>query len=156
MIGPGRAESPAATALEDAARQAWVRGLRAGRAAWPAHPLSAAARQRPEVAGVLAEMVAGYPGQHWTGDDPHQQTGPRPIDALEDLAVLALVAVGERDVPCFREMSAVLARRLPDVRYHVIADAGHMVNLEQAAAVNDLLSGFLDHLPAPAATRPER
>jgi pimeloyl-ACP methyl ester carboxylesterase len=40
-------------------------------------------------------------------------------------------------------MSAVLARRLPSAAYHVVADAGHMVNMEQPAAVNNLLIGFL-------------
>jgi pimeloyl-ACP methyl ester carboxylesterase len=143
-----------AAGLERAAQQARTRGLLAGREAWLAHPLFAAARRRPDVAGALAQMVAGYPGQHWTGDDPHQVTGPEPIDTLEDLTMPALVAVGERDVPCFREMSAVLARRLPDVRYQVIAGAGHMVSLEQPAAVNALLTEFLDHLPVPAAASP--
>lgn len=133
--------------LEEAARQAMTHGLLAGRAAWLAHPLFAAARQRPDVASVLTEMVAGYPGQHWTGDDPHQAVGPPLIDALADLAGPALVMVGERDVPCFREMSAVLASRLPGARQEVIAAAGHMVNMEQPAVVNALLTEFLDHLP---------
>lgn len=136
-----------AAGLELAAQQAMALGLLAGRAAWLAHPLFAAARQRPDLAGVLAEMVAGYPGQHWTGNDPHEVTGPPLIDALPDLTVPALVVVGEQDVPCFREMSAVLARGLPDARQEVIEAAGHMVNLEQPAAVNALLTEFLDHLP---------
>ena len=44
-----------------------------------------------------------------------------------------------RDVPGFREMSAVLARRIPGAAYRVVADAGHMVTLEQPAVVSDLL-----------------
>jgi pimeloyl-ACP methyl ester carboxylesterase len=43
----------------------------------------------------------------------------------------------------FREMSAVLARRIPGAAYHVVANAGHMVTMEQPAAINDLLTGFL-------------
>jgi 3-oxoadipate enol-lactonase len=144
-----------AAGLEEAARQARAHGLLAGRAAWLAHPLFAAARQRPDLAGLLAQMVAGYPGQHWTGDDPHRTTGTPLIDALPDLAVPSLVVVGDRDVPCFREMSAVLARRLPGARQEVIAAAGHMVNLEQPAAVNALLGGFLNQLPPMAATGTE-
>jgi pimeloyl-ACP methyl ester carboxylesterase len=97
---------------------------------------------RVALQAALAAMVAGYPGQHWLGQDPHRETR-RPIDVLEGIAVPALVAVGERDVPGFREMSAVLARRIPGAAYHVVADAGHMVTLEQPAAVNDLLTGFL-------------
>jgi len=138
-------------ALDDAAQRARASGLLAGRASWLAHPLFATARQRPAVASHLAAMVAGYPGQHWTGHDPHQETQPQPIDVLEDLAMPVLVAVGEFDVPGFREMSAVLARRIPGARYQLVSGAGHMINLEQPAIVNELLTGFLDRLPSAAA-----
>ena len=145
-----------AAALDEASRQARARGLRAGREAWLAHPLFTAARQQPDVASSLAAMVGGYPGQHWIGHDPHQQTGPRPIDALEQLVMPVLVAVGERDVPGFREMAAVLARRIPGAQYHVVTGAGHMINMEQPAAVNGLLARFLDQPPPAAATAPAR
>ena len=138
-----------AEALDEATRQAQACGMLAGRAAWLAHPLFAAAREQPGVAGQLAAMVGGYPGQHWTGPDPHRQTRPQPIDALEDLAMPVLVAVGEKDVPGFREMSAVLGRRIPGARCHVVPGAGHMINMEQPAAVNELLARFLQQLPRP-------
>jgi 3-oxoadipate enol-lactonase len=128
-----------ARALDEVARRVQAGGVLAGREAWLAHPLFAAARERPDLAGPLAAMVAGYPGQHWLGQDPHRQTRP-PIDVLEGVAGPVLVAVGERDVPGFREMSAVLARRIPGATYRVVADAGHMINMEQPAAVTELLT----------------
>ena len=127
-----------ARALDEVARRVQAGGVLAGREAWLAHPLFATARERPDLAGPLAAMVAGYPGQHWLGQDPHRQTRP-PIDVLEGVAGPVLVAVGERDVPGFREMSAVLARRIPGATHHIVADAGHMINMEQPAAVNELL-----------------
>jgi 3-oxoadipate enol-lactonase len=137
-----------ARAMDEVARRVQTGGVLAGREAWLAHPLFAAARERPDLAGALAAMVAGYPGQHWLGQDPHRQTRP-PIDVLEGVAAPTLVAVGERDVPSFREMSAVLARRIPGAAYHAVADAGHMINIEQPAAVNALLTRFVrDELPA--------
>ena len=146
-----------ARALDEGARQAQARGVLAGRAAWLAHPLFAAAREQPDVASRLAAMVDGYPGQHWTGHDPHQQTGPPPIDTLEDLAMPVLVLAGERDVRGFREMSAVLGRRIPGAQYHVVAGAGHMVNMEQPSAVNELLAGFSSGSGRPRPwRRPER
>ena len=36
----------------------------------------------------------------------------------------------------------------------MIAGAGHMANMEQAAAVNELLAGFLDRLPPSASETP--
>ena len=144
-----------AEALNEASRQAQARGVVAGRAAWLAHPLFAAARQRPAVASALAAMVAGYPGQHWISRDPHLETERRPVDALDELAMPVLVAVGEHDVPGFQEMSAVLARGIPAAQYHVVADAGHMINMEQPGAVNALLSRFLEQFgPAPQGEQP--
>ena len=140
--------------LDEVARQVRAGGVPAGRAAWLAHPLFAAARQRPDLATSLAGMVAGYPGQHWLGLDPHQQVRPDPFDALERVAAPTLVAVGEHDVPGFREMSAVLACRIPGAENRVIAGAGHMANLEQPAAVSELLAGFLDRLPPSASEAP--
>ena len=46
-------------------------------------------------------------------------------------------------MPGFREMSAVLARRIPGAAYHLVAGAGHMVSMEQPAAINDLLISFV-------------
>jgi pimeloyl-ACP methyl ester carboxylesterase len=40
-------------------------------------------------------------------------------------------------------MSAVLARRIPGARYHVVRGAGHMINMEQPGTVNELLASFL-------------
>jgi hypothetical protein len=48
-------------------------------------------------------------------------------------------------------MSATLARRIPGAQHHVVPDAGHMINMEQPAAVNELLTRFIGGLPAPAA-----
>ena len=145
-----------AGALDEVARQVQVGGVIAGRAAWLAHPLFATSRARPELADELAAMVAGYPGQHWLGQDPHRPVQPQPVDVLEDLAVPVLVAVGERDVPGFREMSAVLARRIPGAEYRVVADAGHLTNMEQPAAVSELLTRFLTGLPVPPQAKDER
>jgi pimeloyl-ACP methyl ester carboxylesterase len=131
-----------ARALEEVARQVQAGGVLAGRAAWLAHPLFTAARRRPGLAGQLAAMVAGYPGQHWLGQDSHRPTRP-PIDVLEGVAGPVLVAVGEHDVPGFREMSAVLARRIPGAEYRVVPDAGHMINMEQPAVVSELLTRFV-------------
>jgi len=141
-------DAPSQAAMDHAVEMARTRGLLAGRAAWLAHPLFAEAGHQPEVADRLAAMVAGYPGQHWIGPDPHDREQSAPIDRLAELVMPALVLVGERDVPGFREMSAVLARRIPGARYHVVAEAGHMVNMERPTPVNEVLTPFLAELPA--------
>jgi pimeloyl-ACP methyl ester carboxylesterase len=125
------------------ARQVSAAGVGAGQQAWLAHPLFAPARARPDLAARLTEMVTGYPGQHWLGQDPHRQDGRPPIEALAELTMPTLVVAGERDVPCFLAMSDVLASRIPGAESVRIAGAGHMVNLEQPAIISDLLDRFL-------------
>lgn len=67
-------------------------------------------------------------------------------EALAGLALPVLVVAGERDgasLPACRALAAAL----PDARLEVIAEAGHVVNLEGARAFNAVLEAFLDALP---------
>ncbi|HTT54625.1 MAG TPA: hypothetical protein VMH35_24805 [Streptosporangiaceae bacterium] len=85
------------------------------------HPPSAAR----VVARPGARLAFQVTGDGASRDD--QETRPRPLDALDDLARPVLVAVGERDVPGFRERPAVLARRIPGslaARHRKLAPAG--------------------------------
>jgi pimeloyl-ACP methyl ester carboxylesterase len=119
-------------------KQLRLGGLAAAKSAWLRHGFFAAARSRPEVAARLEQMVGDYSGQVWTGRDPH---GPHPdvLRRLPTITVPTTVVVGELDVPCFREMADVLAARIPGARKIVVPDAGHMVNMEAPAAVNEIL-----------------
>jgi 3-oxoadipate enol-lactonase len=136
-------DAEAKAGMAEVSRQVAAGGVPAGRAAWLAHPLFAAARQDPVLAEQLAAMVADYPGQHWLGKDPHLPDDPPPIQALEQITVPALVVVGENDVPGFLQMSDVLAHRLPAAEYVVIPNAGHMVNMEQPGQVTAVMREFL-------------
>jgi 3-oxoadipate enol-lactonase len=138
---PWDAESEAG--LAELSRQVAAGGVAAGRTAWLAHPLFAAARRDPVLAEQLAAMVADYPGQHWLGIDPHLPDDLPLIQALEQITAPALVVAGQHDVPGFLAMSEVLARRLPAAEHVLIPDAGHMVSMEQPGLVNAAIGGFL-------------
>jgi 3-oxoadipate enol-lactonase len=134
--------------LAAVARQVEAGGVPAGREAWLAHPLFAAARQRPDLAARLADMMDRYPGQHWLGEDPHRPDERPVIEDLEQLAMPTLALVGERDVPCFIEMAEVLASRIPGATLIRVPGAGHMVNMEQPELVSGELSRFASGLKA--------
>jgi len=124
-------------------RQVTAGGVTAGQQAWLQHPLFAGARRDPDLAAQLAVMVSDYPGQHWLGQDP-ETAGPRPpAEVLGGLTMPALVVAGEQDLPSFLEMTGTLARGIPGAEHTLIPGAGHMVNLEQPAEVNALLTDFL-------------
>ena len=76
--------------------------------------------------------------------------GPDPVEAdpaaLARLAMPALVAAGEFDMPDFRVGAEQLTRQLCDARHVVIPEAGHLAPLEQPAAFRALLIDFLTEL----------
>ncbi|HEX6857484.1 MAG TPA: alpha/beta fold hydrolase [Streptosporangiaceae bacterium] len=123
-------------------RQVSAGGVTAGQQAWLHHPLFAGVRRDPGLAAQLAVMVSDYPGQHWLGQDP-ETAGPRPAEVLGRLTMPALVVAGEQDMPCFLEMTGILAGGIPGAEHTLIPGAGHMVNMERPAEVNALLTSFL-------------
>ena len=76
---------------------------------------------------------------------PEVPEAPDPLDqiGLTAIAVPALVAAGERDMPDFREGARRMAGRLPGARHVEIPGAGHLAPLETPEAFQELLLGFL-------------
>ncbi len=66
--------------------------------------------------------------------------------ALPAMNLPALVLVGEHDTLTPPADAQAMARALPDAELHVIPDAAHMSNLENPAAFNEHLLGFLEIL----------
>jgi pimeloyl-ACP methyl ester carboxylesterase len=116
-------------------------GLEEAKAAWLRHDFCVPAQRTPDLARRLAEMVGDYSGVNWTSADPHMPHMPHPhsIELLATIAAPTTVVSAELDVPCFHEMSAVLADRIPDARKVTVPGVGHMVNMEAPEVVNALL-----------------
>ena len=69
------------------------------------------------------------------------------IDSLPNIAVPTLVLVGADDKH-FLAAADYMAGKIPGAQKVVIADAGHAANLDQPAAFNRAVEGFLAELPA--------
>ena len=65
---------------------------------------------------------------------------------VKEIAIPALVIVGQDDVMTPVRYAKYLARELPDAELAVIPGAGHFVTLEQPAAVNAAIARFLSRL----------
>jgi pimeloyl-ACP methyl ester carboxylesterase len=68
------------------------------------------------------------------------------MPGLERRAAPLLIIAGANDAGAL-DSSRALESRLPHAELVVVPDAGHLVNLEQAARFNDALLGWLDRLP---------
>ena len=73
------------------------------------------------------------------------QVDARVIDSLPSIAVPVLIIVGDGDTN-YLDGSSYMASRIPDAVDVVVADAGHGVNVDQPAAVNETLGQFLGTL----------
>ncbi|HEX3887063.1 MAG TPA: alpha/beta fold hydrolase [Phenylobacterium sp.] len=70
------------------------------------------------------------------------QKNARVIESLPTIAVPAIVIVGANDTP-FLAASDYMAAKIPGAKKAVIPDAGHSANIDQPAAFNAALLGFL-------------
>jgi pimeloyl-ACP methyl ester carboxylesterase len=114
------------------------------RQVWLTHPLLASAHATPGARERLEAMALTFPAGEYlaaTRDAPDRDW--RLVDRLGEIAVPALVVVGERDVADFRAMAQTLATALPDVRLEVVGDCGHLVPLERPDETARLVLSFL-------------
>jgi pimeloyl-ACP methyl ester carboxylesterase len=95
--------------------------------------------------GAVLDGVEWDPESAAALDETYRQAQSHGL--LGQVTTPTLVAVVERDVPCFREMSPTLARDIPGARFHLEPGAGHMINMEHPAEITRLLLEFLTELP---------
>jgi pimeloyl-ACP methyl ester carboxylesterase len=103
-------------------------------------------RQRPElVARVRGWMDAAAP-QGVAGGLLAMRSRRDYLERLPELHVPALVVGADLDLAIPPAHSEALAAGLPAAELHIIPDAGHLANLEQPAAFNQVLLDFLKRL----------
>ncbi len=64
-------------------------------------------------------------------------------DRLRELTMPALVVIGENDLPFLRLAADYLSERLPDAKKALMANAGHLPNMERPQAFQAAVRGFL-------------
>lgn len=135
-------------------RRARDDGMAAARRQWIELPTFEPARAQPAVARLLEAMVEDFTGWPWLHRDPGVGLEPPAIDRLGELRSPVLALVGDRDLPDFRAVAALLGRKVPRAAQVVIPGAGHLVNMEAAEACNAVLLRFLAGLDVEDEARP--
>ena len=69
------------------------------------------------------------------------------IESLPAIAVPTLVLVGENDMQ-FRPSADYMAAKIPGAEKVILERAGHAANIDQPAAFNTAVSGFLARVTA--------
>ncbi|HVF77426.1 MAG TPA: alpha/beta hydrolase [Solirubrobacteraceae bacterium] len=100
----------------------------------------------PEVRELVAVMQrAAFDLQLREGADPEELEPP--VSArLSTIRMPTTIAVGDRDVVDFTQIAERLERDLPDATLHHIADAGHLLALDQPDEVAQLVLSHLERV----------
>jgi len=114
-------------------------------AMWVDGPGQPEGRAAPSVRERVREMNAGA----YNRGEPEPQ--PQPLEPpaagrLGEIAVPALVIVGDLDTMGTVAMADYMAREIPNARKVVFSGAAHMVNMEQPERFNQVVLEFLDQV----------
>ena len=102
--------------------------------------------KQPDTYDAVHRMVAQAPVEGIVGALQAMMVRPDSTPTLGTIDVPTLIVVGEEDVPTPVKEARLLHDRIPGSRLEVIAQAGHLSNMERPAAFNHLLTEFLGAL----------
>ncbi|HEV8573578.1 MAG TPA: alpha/beta fold hydrolase [Dehalococcoidia bacterium] len=113
---------------------------------WVDGPARSPAEVDPAVGARVREMLAhNLPRE---GEGEAQDLEPLAVGRLDEIDVLALVIVGDKDQPDIIASSGLLAERIQGARLEVIRDTAHVPNMERPEEFNRVVLQFLDTVPA--------
>ncbi len=92
---------------------------------------------------LLTDMLNSYKGWHWLNRDTGRPFVPPAIERLNEIKAPALVIIGERDVPDFHNIAAILEEKIPNARKVLMKGIGHIVNMEAPEKFNEIVLKFL-------------
>lgn len=130
-------EEPPISAYRELAR---CEGIAAVADAWSQHPMMQMRTSDADMRSLLRTLIARYPGRDLLSS-PSETTIAVP--SLQSLQAPVLVINGEHDSARRLAAGAALASSLPNAQRAIVPDAGHLPNLDNPAAYNEVLCGFL-------------
>jgi pimeloyl-ACP methyl ester carboxylesterase/glyoxylase-like metal-dependent hydrolase (beta-lactamase superfamily II) len=119
------------------------RGHAAALDAWFAAPYLEGSLRRPYVVERMRAMAEDTPLWDFRFTSPSQPLRPNAAGRAAEIKVPTLVVTAERDTRSCREIADLLARTVPGARLVTMADAGHIMNIDQPDEFNRLLLEFL-------------
>jgi pimeloyl-ACP methyl ester carboxylesterase len=105
-------------------------------------------RERPDVVAQVRGLIARADAEGVARAQEAMRERPDSIPRLGEIRVPVLVVVGEEDTLTPPAESRTIAEGVPDGRLMVLANAGHLSNLEAPEAFEAALRSFLASCPA--------
>jgi len=117
-----------------------TQGIDALRREWARHPLMQLRTRDPATQALLSAMLSRYHGEDLRTPDSAAEAAEL---VVESITAPALVVSGEHDLPARVRAADHLCARLERGERAVIADAGHLANLDNPQAYNERCRTFL-------------
>jgi 3-oxoadipate enol-lactonase len=102
--------------------------------------------RNPDTFDAVHRMIAQARTEGIVGAIEAMMLRPDSVPTLETIDVPTLIVVGEEDVPTPVKESRAMHEKIPGSRLEIVAQTGHLCNLERPAAFNHLLTEFLGAL----------
>ncbi len=119
-------------------------GIEAAKEIWHNGRVSEPAREKPEVARRLAEMLSDYSGWHWLNiDGSASDPDPSEVQQLGQIRAPTLIIIGERALEWQHARAETLERLIPNARKVVFPGIGHYVMMEDPDRFNETVLSFL-------------
>jgi 3-oxoadipate enol-lactonase len=117
-------------------------GIDAFRREWHDHPFVRLRTGDANARALLDRVLARYPGRDLVEPPPtsNQRIDTRSLAALRKPV---LVVNGEFDTASRRQAGELLVRILPSAEHALVPQAGHLANLDNTPAYNEIVRGFL-------------
>ncbi len=110
---------------------------------WLADPYLEPAMANPAIAPRIRQLVVENERVWQALNVPVKELDPPAIGRLGEIHVPTLVVVGSRDVPDIQKIADLVTAGVAGARKVTIAGAGHLVNMEKAAAFDAAVLGFV-------------
>lgn len=115
-------------------------GIEAFRQLWTRHPFMLLQTDNARTRELLYRIIGQYPGRDLLSAEPEH---PSMVCNPQSLRAPTLVINGECDSLGRRSAGAAMSRWLPGAQRAIVPGAGHLPNLDNPTAYNELLAGFL-------------
>ena len=118
-------------------------GVKAARATWLQLPLFTTLLTSPDWAELARTMINDYDGWHWQNRDPEIWPEIMPAQKLGEITAPTLVITGDQEMAGLKRAGAFMLQEIANATGINLADAGHVVNLEQPPQFNRAVIDFL-------------
>jgi len=102
------------------------------------------AREKPEVAARLKQIVDDYSCWHFNNDEHSHGVEPSANEQLDNIKAPTLVVIGERDLSYYNHpLADRLVDQISNAKKVIIPKVGHMSNMEDPNGFNEAVLSFL-------------